>query len=52
MVKEFMQFFISVIDAQLFKRIEVEVFESKNVQNANKIGTFFSRIGTFVDMIN
>ena len=52
MVEKFMQFLISIIDAQLFKRIQVEVFESKNVQNTNEIGTFFSRIGTFVDMIN
>ena len=52
MVKKFMQFLIGVIDAQLFKWIEVEVFESKNVQNANEIGTFLSRISTFVDMID
>lgn len=34
MVEEFVQFFIGVINAQLFKRIEMEVFKPKNIQNA------------------
>ena len=49
MVKKFMQFLISIIDAQLFKGIEVEIFESKNVQNA--YGVSFG-VGSWVGMEN
>jgi hypothetical protein len=36
MVEKFVQLFVGVIDAKLFERIALKVFESENVQNADE----------------
>lgn len=34
MIEKFVQFFVGVINAQLFERIHGEIFETEDVQNA------------------
>jgi len=33
-VEKFVQFLVGVVDAQLFKRVDTEIFESEYVENA------------------
>ena len=42
MIKEFVQLFVGVIDAELFKRIAEKVLETKNVQNSYERSDVFS----------
>lgn len=37
MVKKLLKFFVSVVDTQLFKSVEIKNFESSNIQDTNKV---------------
>lgn len=52
MVEELVQFFVGVINAQLFKRIYSEIFETENVKDAEKSGRILSRIRTSVYVVH
>ena len=36
MVEELLQFLVSVVDAELFKTVQVEDLETRNVQNSDE----------------
>jgi hypothetical protein len=50
MVEKLLKFFVSVIDAQLFKSVEVENLETSNIQNTNKIVSWEGGGKSFVDV--
>lgn len=50
MIEEFVQFFVGIIDAKLFKRIDGKIFEAENVQNAKEPGRVIAWIDASVDV--
>lgn len=52
MVEELVKLLICVVDAQLLKRVEMKVLKAKDVENADEASRVFSRIGTFVNVID
>jgi len=51
-IEKLVQFLISVIYAQLFERIDSEIFETKYVEDAEKSGRILSRICAGIDVIH
>lgn len=50
-IEELVQFLVRIVDAQLFERVDIEIFETENVQHAQKSARIFSRIRTRVDVL-
>lgn len=49
MIEELVQFLVGEVDTQLFKGVDLEVFESKDVKNADEFLGIFSRICCLID---
>lgn len=52
MVEKFVQFLVGVIDAQLFERINREIFETKYIKDAKKSGRVLAWVRTSIYMIH
>lgn len=50
-VKKFVQFFICVVDAELFKRVDSKVLKSKYVKYSQKPRRVLSWVGASVDVV-
>lgn len=52
MIEEFMQLLVGIVYAQLFKRIDCEIFKSENVQYAQESTGILSGIYTIINVID
>jgi len=52
MVEKLVQFLVSVIYAQLFERIDSEIFKTKYVEYAKKSGRILSRICASINVVH
>lgn len=51
MIEKLVQFFVGVIDAQLFERIDGEIFETEYIEDAEKSGRILAGVRTRIDVV-